>query len=77
MVLKALFHSFAACWAIVCGPMVVLRHPGVMPVLACCGMVTSVPSALLAEWFRWSVCWVIVLSGHSRVLCFGIPAGAG
>ena len=36
----------------------------------CCGVFTPAPLALLAEWFRWGVCWVTVLSGHSRVLWF-------
>ena len=42
-----------------------------------CSVVVSVPSTLLAEWFRWGVCRVPVLSGHSRVLCLGVSVGAG
>ena len=45
-------------------------HPGEMPVFVCCGVIMPTPSALLAEWFRWGVCWVTVLFGHSHVLWF-------
>ena len=26
----------------------------------CCGVLTSVPTAMVAEWFRKGVCWVTV-----------------
>ena len=80
MISNACFKSFAAYWALVCYPIVVLWHPDRCLYLIACGMDTLGSSALFVElfWcvFRWSVCWVIVLSGHSHVLCFGVFAGA-
>ena len=35
MVLKACLKGFAACWAIVCCPVVVLWYPGGMHVFGC------------------------------------------
>ena len=71
---NACFISFAACWAIACYSVVVLWHPGVMPVFFCLwrGYVCFLDGVcrFVCVGVRWGVCWVTVMCGHSRVLWF-------
>ena len=51
MISKACFKGFAACWTIVCCPIVVLWHPSEMPVFGCFGVVALGFSVLFAKLF--------------------------